>query len=317
MVRTGIKNLKKKYEYDKSGMQFGHSSAIHDIDVIKHIEQFSPNFHDVLQTDSTVYIDTFLNWINSSKNHSISGLDNFKYAVYSNGTTEGFEKFYWNNQHRKFRCFKGEYLYHKLAWRDWNWSFIEDGNLNQNDAVVISLPFADTGCKHDQMNFVLNECDKLGIPVLIDACYFGISGGIEYNFNHRCITDITFSLSKVFPVAHARIGLRLTKEDTDDLLLVYHKHSYNNRIGAQLGIHLMEKFSSDYIYNKYRSKQLYFCKALDVRPSDTVILGIGDEKWNQYNRGTDTNRLGLQNYLHLSLCPDKIIAEKFILPDQI
>ena len=48
MVRTGIKNLKKKYEYDKSGMQFGHSSAIHDIDVIKHIEQFSPNFHDVL-----------------------------------------------------------------------------------------------------------------------------------------------------------------------------------------------------------------------------------------------------------------------------
>lgn len=289
-----------KYEYDKRDMKFGHSSAVHDPEVISHIQNFKPDMYHALQTDNSQYIDTFLNWITSSTNHSIKGIDKFKHAVYSNGTTEGFEKFYWNNQNRKFRCFKGEYLYHKIAWRDQDWAYIEDTELDINDAVVISLPFADTGCKHNRMDAILNECSAKGIPVLIDACYFGISSGIQFDFSHKCITDITFSLSKVFPVAHARIGLRLTKQDTDDLLFVYHKHSYNNRIGAQLGIHLMQQFSADYIFDKYRSKQLDFCKTLNVCPSDTVIFGLGDKKWNMYNRGTGTNRLGFQNYLHLT-----------------
>jgi hypothetical protein len=290
-----------KYEYDKRELKFGHSTAISDIDVIDYIRNFKVDMHTVLSTDSSVYIETFLNWIKSSKNNSLEGLDDFKYAVYSNGTTEGFEKFYWRNQSRRFRCFKGEYLYHKLAWRDRSWKFLEDDELDQNDAVVISLPFADTGCKHEQMDLVLKTCESLGIPVLLDACYFGISKGIHFNFNYKCITDITFSLSKVFPVAHARIGLRLTREDNDDMLFVYHKNSYTNRLGAELGVHLMNKFSPDYIYNKYRNKQEQFCKVLNVLPSNTVIFGVGDSRWSEYNRGTNTNRLGFQKYLHLPI----------------
>lgn len=290
-----------KYEYDKTLLPFGHSAAIQDAEVIDHIQSFTPNMHTMLNTDNKTYIDTFLNWIKQSSSHTLIGLEDFKYAVYSNGTTEAFEKFYWNNKSRRFRCFKGEYLYHKIAWRNTDWQFIEDAKLNKNDAVVISLPFADTGAAHKKLEVVLHECDILNIPVLIDACYFGISKDITYNFNHSCITDITFSLSKVFPVAHARIGLRLTREDTDDLLLVYHKHSYNNRVGAQLGIHLMNRFNADYIYKKYRKKQIEFCNYLGVEPSNTVLFGIGNYKWQQYNRGTTTNRLGFQKYLHLSL----------------
>lgn len=290
-----------KYEYDKRDMKYGHSAAVHDKDVVHCIEEFNPDMYLAMKSHSEHYIDTFKRWIKSTSNHSLAGLDSFKHAVYSNGTTEGFEKFYWNNRSRRFRCFKGEYLYHKLAWRGSDWAYIEDDDLHKNDAVVISLPFADTGCRHKDMDTLLHDCNKLGVPVLLDACYFGISAGIDYNFEHECITDITFSLSKVFPVAHARIGLRFTREDTDDLLFVYHKHSYYNKLGAALGIHLMDNFNSDYIFNKYRNTQIEFCKSLDVCPSDTVIFGIGDSRWNVYNRGTDTNRLGLQNYLHMTL----------------
>lgn len=290
-----------KYENDKRDLKFGHSTAISDPEVINYIKNFNTDFYTILSTDSKEYTEIFLNWIRSSKNNLLYGLDKFKYAVYSNGTTEGFEKFYWNNQHKRFRCFKGEYLYHKLAWRNYNWDFIEDDDLKFGDAVVISLPFADTGSMHPQMDFVLKKCTEFKIPVLIDACYFGISKGIIYNFHHECITDITFSLSKVFPVAHARIGLRLTKEDTDDLLFVYQKHSYNNRLGAELGVYLMKKFSPDYIYDKYREKQEKFCSVLGVNPSDTVIFGIGDSNWNEYNRGTATNRLGFQKYFQMTM----------------
>lgn len=304
-----------KYEYDKRDMKFGHSAAVHDDDVIDHITQFKPDTYAIMQVDSDQYIKTFMNWIKSTKNHKLSGLDNYKHAVYSNGTTESFEKFYWNNKTRRFRCYKGEYLYHKLAWRGRNWAYIEDAELNKNDAVVISLPFADTGCKHKDMDFLLHNCSAMGIPVLLDACYFGISNDIDYNFNYKCITDITFSLSKVFPVAHARIGLRLTKEDTDDLLFVYHKHSYYNKLGAALGIHLMEKFGPDYIFNKYREKQLAFCKSLDVCPSNTVIFGIGNDKWQAYNRGTSTNRLGFQKFLHIPI-EEWTSTEEFSLPNK-
>lgn len=297
------------YEYDKRNMMFGHSSAVHDSEVIESMKLFSPNTYDLLQQDSNEYINVFTNWLKNSTNNKLIGIEDFPYAVYSNGTTEGFEKFYWNNQNRRFRCFKGEYLYHKLAWRDWNWAFIEDDDLRPGDAVVISLPFADTGCKHKNHDYVLNVCNAMNIPVLIDACYFGISKDIEYDFTHKCITDITFSLSKVFPVAHARIGLRLTRVDTDDLLFVYHKHSYNNRLGAELGKFLMKNFTSDFIYNKYRNKQKSFCDILKVAPSDTVIFGLGDKTWSQYNRGTETNRLGLQNFLHKSVEEFKTIYE--------
>ena len=86
-----------KYEYDKRDMKYGHSSAVHDIDVINHIQAFKPDAYLAMQEHSDYYIDTFKRWISSTKNHTLKGLENFKYAVYSNGTTEGFEKFYWNN----------------------------------------------------------------------------------------------------------------------------------------------------------------------------------------------------------------------------
>ena len=39
---------------------------------------------------------------------------------------------------------------------------------------------------------------------------------------------------------------------------------------------------------------------LDVEPSDCVLFGIGDDKWNEYNRDRDTNRLSFHKYLNVS-----------------
>ena len=286
------------YQYNYRDKPYGHSAAIQDKKVIDFITQFEPDFSKVLskQIDQE-FTSTFIDWINKT-NNSIEGIDDLKYAVYSNGTTEGFDKFYQNNSDRRFRCFKGEYLYHKLAWREKDWAFIEDDDILENDAVVVSLPFADTGFKHSAQDEILDICSFLGVPVLLDACYLGISSNVDYNFTWPCITDVTFSLSKVFPVAHARIGMRLTKTDTDDMLFVYAKQGYINRIGAKLGINLMRNFSSNYIFNTYREKQLSMCKDLDVTPSDTVVFGI-DYKgiYSEYNRGTNSNRLGLHKFL--------------------
>lgn len=292
----------KKYENDKRHLPFGHSAAIQDPEVNAYIEKFTPNIKELLTIDSKAFLKDFITWIHCSTNNSVLGLENFNYVVYSNGTTESFDKFYQKNYSRRFRCFKGEYLYHKIAWRDCcpNYKFLEDEELDSNDAVVISLPFADTGSKHSDHDSVLKKCESLNIPVLIDCCYFAISSGVTFDFNYSCITDITFSLSKVFPVAHARIGVRLTRNDVDDTLIVYDKNSYNNRLGAALGHYLINKFSSDFIVNKYKDKQIRFCEILEIEPSDTVIFGTSHNKWPEYNRGSITNRLSLYKFLHLT-----------------
>jgi hypothetical protein len=258
------------------------------------------------QTIHETYIEKYRQWILSSKLNQITGLENFPIAAYSNGTTESFDKFYLKHSQRRFRCFRGEYMYHQVAWRNYfpNWQFLDDGPILENDAVVISLPFSDYGYEHPKMQEILDVCNELGVPVLIDCAYFGICGNISFNFTHPAISDITFSLSKFLPVAHLRIGIRFTRKDDDDSLLVCHKTQYINRTGAAVGLSIFDTYTPDDIYAKYRPAQVNLCDQLGVTPSNCVIFGIDyDNIYPEYNRGTSTQRLSLSKYLHKNKLP--------------
>jgi hypothetical protein len=285
---------------DKRHLPFGNSAACQDPNTLALLDSFT--IGDKLVNYNNTFCQQYLAWIQSSTKNTFVNLDDFKFASYSNGTSEAFDKFYMKNHTRRFRCFKGEYMYHQLAWRNsWpDWKFLEDAELNANDTVVISLPFSDTGNEHPLLHQVLTTCDSLNIPVLIDCAYFGICSNIEFNFDYKCITDITFSLSKQFPVAHARIGMRLTRVDNDDSLFVCNKNGYINRIGSALGLHYITTFGPDYTVDRYKKQQQRYCELLGVVASNTVLFGIGGAEWNEYNRGTDTNRLSFHNYLHLT-----------------
>jgi len=277
---------------DKRSMDFGSAFAIQDPETLKILRE--PFDLSCVHSNSIIdeFLHSYVSWINSSSSNFFTGLDQFKFKCFSNGTTESFDKFYIKHSNRRFRCFKGEYMYHQIAWRNgYNWKYLEDDCLDQNDAVVISLPFADTGNKHSEYHNLMRECNHLKIPVLVDCAYFGSCRSIDFDLAYNCITDVTFSLSKTFPVAYARIGMRLTREDNDDTLFVYHKINYNNKIGAALGLKYLENFTPDYITSKYIEKQIDFCQKLNITPSKTVLFGIGGDEWHHYNRGGPTNRL--------------------------
>jgi hypothetical protein len=191
-------------------------------------------------------------------------------------------------------------MYHAASWRNLpvDWKYIEDGQLHANDAVVLSTPFSDTGNVHPETDRLLDECDHLGIPVLIDSAFFGLCQNIKFNYDRPCVTDVVFSLSKTFPVSHVRIGMRLTRVDDDDSLLVHHKTSYINRFGCGLGIELLNQWGPDYNCEKWGQTQERLCKELGVTPSNTVIFGIDSGNYPQYNRGRDTNRLCLAKNLY-------------------
>jgi hypothetical protein len=270
---------------DKRSLPFGGSFAITD-------QEFPSS------TDG--FCQAYLAWIKTTQENVIRGLDNFPILAYSNGTTEAFDKFYMKNNTRRFRCYKGEYMYHQATWRNcWpNWKFIEDASLDPNDAVVISLPFSNTGNEHPSTQQLLTFCSDLGIPVLVDCAYFGVCSQIMFDFDYDCITDITFSMSKAFPVAYHRIGMRLTRIDDDDPLLVSNKIGYTNRYSAELGKQLLTMQTPDHMVELYRGKQEEFCKHLGIQPSKTVLFGLDTEnKYPEYNRGAPVNRLSLHKYL--------------------
>ena len=301
-TQPALKNLKV--------LNYGGASSVIDPDMVAK----SYNIIQQLAADEQVlsdlkiqnkFLEKYQQWIRSSKLNNFSGLDAFPVAAFANGTTEGFDKFYLKNSTRRFRCFRGEYMYHQAAWRNYfpNWKFINDEPLARGDAVIISVPFSDLGDVHPDTAKVLDQCEALDIPVLIDCAFFGICQNVEFNFDRLCITDITFSLSKTFPVSSLRIGMRLTRVDDDDSILVHHKTNYNNRFSCAVGLNFIEQYSPDYNVLTWQATQQKFCKQLGVAPSKSVIFGLGGEEFVKYNRGSKTNRLCFSKYLYSGTLP--------------
>ena len=252
------------------------------------------------------FLEQYRKWILASNNHRIFGMDSFTAAAFSNGTTEAFDKFYLKHSTRRLRYFRGEYMYHAAIGKHYfkEFAYLDDEVIAEGDVVVMSMPFANTGGEHPQYIRILHECSKLNVPVLIDCAYINISGKLNFDFDYPCIKEIVFSLSKAFPVGHLRIGMRLTREDNDDPLFVYNKNRYVNRLGAAVGLELINRYSIDYNFDTYRSTQLVFCEKLKIDPSPTVVFGTSPEKFPEYNRGGAVNRLCFSKYLKVRRLPD-------------
>ena len=239
------------------------------------------------------YCDIYRQWIQSTTLNSVAGLERFPNSEYSHGTTESFDKFYIRHKDKKLFVFAGEYSYHQYSVPVHSMDF---SLLDSNSCVIISIPFADSGteyCYHQLMR----TCTEKNIPVLVDCCWFGLCGDMYFDFTYPCIEDVVFSMSKTFPVSRLRIGVRFSR-DYQDGLSVYKRDSYLNFYNCRIAIDFLDNFEPDYMYKKYRKKQLEICKRLQVTPSPVVSLATGTGKqWEYLNRGGPFNRLCLSDPL--------------------
>jgi histidinol-phosphate/aromatic aminotransferase/cobyric acid decarboxylase-like protein len=256
-----------------------------------------PDILEYLMTTSITsthneFVNDYFQWF--ANPHNINGIEKFNSLSYCNGTTEAFDKFYHKHMHKKLRFLRGEYFYHQIMAKRFfkESSFIDDPNdISNDDVVVMSVPFSDTGNVPEHYNDIMTQCEKNNIPVLLDMAYISLAVKLDINVDYQCIDTITTSLSKVFPVAHWRIGMRMQKENLDDTLDAYEMNSYLNTHAVNVGHQLIKQYPADYSFNKYRQQQLSFCNMLDIKPSDSFIFGIDQfNKHPEYNRGGPTNR---------------------------
>ena len=165
--------------------------------------------------------------------------------------------------------------------------------LREGDVFVLSLPFCDTGNLINDYHLLLEKCDDLNIPVLIDCCYYTIAGNVNINVNYDCIDTVCFSLSKAFPVAHLRIGVRYTKSKIYDGQKLHHSINYNNVLSAYIGCAITDNYPADYVFNKFKDQQIEICDFFNLEPSQSVNFAIGDSTWHHYSRKNLLNAYGL------------------------
>jgi hypothetical protein len=228
----------------------------------------------------------FSSWILRHQTNTITGLEQYE-PDYSEGSTQAFDSFYFRHRHKRFRCLVGEYFYHPKTWISTgaDWSFITDEDpLSSGDALVLSVPFCDTVGAVDNYTQLMQWCEALNIPVLLDLCYWPISHDLHVDLCYNCIDTVAFSLSKAWPVGTARIGMRYTRPGTFDGQKLHHSMGYNNNVGAMIGNILLDNFAPDWIYNTRQSKYKTVCEVFDLQPTNSVNFGIGDSSWDRYNR---------------------------------
>jgi hypothetical protein len=235
------------------------------------------------------YLDFLPQWIASSEQNSIEGLDGFPLRRLTSGNTQAFDDFYIRHHDRTFKFLPGEYPY--LSKYVPRWDLLDaHGELTRKDALVMSAPFSATGNMHPQFYATLERAEQLGIPVLIDCAFFGITRNLQLQLGYRCIEAVCFSLSKAFGAGCFRSGIELSKQNGGPAA-IQNEWCYVQLLSAKIGLEVARKFSPDHIPTKYRAWQLEICREFELEPSNTVVFGLGDERFKHFDVDGVSNRV--------------------------
>ena len=235
-----------------------------------------------------------MDWISASGNNKLIGLDLFPSQKLVCGTVQAFDHFYFRHKNKRFRFHKGEFMYHSACLKHGcDWEYIEDEPLEHDDVLITSVPFSDYGRQHVDLEYYLDICNSLEIPVLLDFAYYPCTKNINVDLAQwKCVETITFSISKAFYGAEfLRVGVRCERVDTDDGIDVFNSVEMNNRIDISIANSLIQNFPVDWNWQQYTTAYNQAIEDKNLLPTDCIMFGIGDDKWKDWNRGSDVNRV--------------------------
>ena len=148
---------------------------------------------------------------------------------------------------------------------------------------------------------MIDDCDKLNVPVLIDCAYYSICKDLNFFLDRPCISGIAFSMSKAFYGAERlRIGMRCKRVYNDDPADFCTGMGIVSKIAAGVGLELCNNFDPDYNHNKYINKQLKICEELNIEATDCVIFGVTNHRHEMFggnDRGSRWRRVCISSLL--------------------
>lgn len=265
---------------------FSSGNSIKDPEVIQFVQGLNITKHLLDPWTVEKFEDDFRSYVNAGKNYKLNNFELFKYMGFSAGTQESFLNFYLMNNTKRMRVFRGDYWWHMDIWEKVGirWAYIEDDDIKEDDVCICSYPFALTGDKHTNFDWLVDECNKKNAALMVDFIYLPNSVNcVDIDLSAPCIKEITFSLSKTFPVQCAKIAVRMLKEKPQDPMQMSNDENICNRLSAGLAHSIIQKFPIDYMVNKYRHRQTHWCNKLGLKQTKVVHFGLGED-YTSYGR---------------------------------
>lgn len=220
--------------------------------------------------------ETFLNWLKSDTLNRISGFEDpgFKLDVCI-GCTHFIDDLYQTLGRDRIMIFADDYKYH---WRlNENIVFTNLETLTPGKHLLISMPFPAVGDVHPQMSEILSRCEKMKIPVHVDAAWLSCSRDIEFDFSHPAIESFAISLSKGLGIGNNRIGLRFTRNRQAGPITLMNDFNMNCQSLVYIGTAFMKELGSNYFWNKYADAYKKVCQDFSLKPTKAIHLALSEQ----------------------------------------
>ena len=245
------------------------------------------------------FLDTFPQWIASSLLNKVDGINSFPFKFVSLGATQTLDWFHYEcaRNNWRLRLLRGEYPYNRDVHEfDWDWFIEEEGEpLSKGDAVIMSVPFSGAGHIHPRYYDILETCDSLGIPVMIDCAWFGTCYDLQWSVNFNSIKLVTFSTTKGLGTGQYRSGICFSKWKYGPLNVQTQWH-HGIHMNTYIGNLLMQNFSPDTVPNLYKDAQHEVCKYFGLTPTPTIHIASGIKPdWNFFSRDDSYKRINIKD----------------------
>lgn len=263
-------------------------------------EHFFPNVDpSTLPQEADKFLANYQGWIESSKLNKFTGLGAFPYRFVSLGATQTLDwwHYYTMSEGRTLRMFRGEYPYNRDVLLEGDWMqnrYIDDAPLTSGDSVIISVPFSGSGRKPERWDWLMQQCNELNIPVLVDCAWFGTCFDIDVNLDEPCIKVVTFSTTKGLSCGNWRAGIAFSRLDEGSLSVQTEWH-HGIHLSVAIANCLMSEFGPDTIAKKYQKSHFAVCDHYGFQPTNTVHVAQAPliEQWNSFSRDGAFNRVNI------------------------
>jgi len=259
--------------------------------------------HVFRHTSLDQYTQAWRLWIAQSQLNHVTGLEDFAYADFVQGTSQAFDQFALRHgQERVIVWLRGDFAYHRCVSKKLRHRELHHcAELSPDHALVISVPFSALGSMHTDFQYIMERCSELEIPVCLDLAYWGISRQIDLPLEcYPCVQEITLSLSKPFyTLERHRVGIRFSRVYLDDGISMLNEVGMQNPWSMSLAMHFMQEFSCDWNWQQHQDHYAALCAQLNLNTTDTIIFGIShDPVYQDFNRGIPmTHRICLSSLL--------------------
>lgn len=283
--------------HGRASVLFQDNNAIRDQAVMDFLKKKQ---FDILQLrenyDQKNELDTvFKNWLGEKL------IDTESYNVIPMPSTQkAIIEFLAKNKSRKLRIHQQEYW--QKDWFDtipWDFEYYKTPeDIKENDMIVLSLPLRGTQIIESWFVPLLERCEELNVPVLLDCAYYWLVDTQKISVKYECIKEVTCSLSKLFPTFTLGAGAKLVKKH---LVTKWDTYYTQNRILVDLTLDLCKNFSHDYIIKKYKPLQRKYCNLLEIEPLPCVTHAKIKKDLYEYNCNKMWEHNGLnQDLLNMS-----------------